>query len=357
MLTDTLHHVKESCDTPLSGVAYFPVSTKTDHNPPVKPAELFPAWLALKRANRVKRGNAEEKQYRIDVHRDMLKISRPRPLTGLPEYKNPGGGKRGKVKGFSRESRKRMIELLACTRNDGFKMFVTLTYDDNAYMKRYGKFKADFEALRKRFERAFPQFSAIWRIETQVRKSGILKGTSVPHYHMIVFCNCEIKEDWYDKLTKMFQAWGSAAWQQITSSTDANHIIYGFHVTALRNRKQAMHYVSKYVGKTDTDVLEIGRRWGRIGQINAKPSEKIDMDVEEIIIFRRLIRRWIKNKNRGFARKFGRSSVLNGFSVFGLGDTIDDTTIAQMFDGYNQFVLETRRQRAEQECYQVGWNS
>jgi len=294
MVAQTLHPVKSGGERHLSSLAYFPVSTKNRHEKVKKAVNPFVAWLAMRKANRVKRGDVSEKQFRIDIHRDLLKVSRPRPLTGLPEYKNKGGGRRGKVKGFSNESRKRLIEFMACVRNDGFKMFLTMTYDDDAFMKRYGKHKQDFEAFRKRFERGFPQFSAFWRIETQTRKSGILKGTPVPHFHLIIFCNCEVKDEWHDKLTEMFRDWGAQVWQKITSSTDENHLIYGFHVTPVRSRKQAMHYVSKYVGKVDTDVLEIGRRWGRIGKFDIRPSEKIDMDVEEIIIFRRLIRRWLK---------------------------------------------------------------
>jgi len=357
MVTQDLATVKRECDTPLSSVAYFPASTKNSQVSTYKPKNPFASWVALKRANRVKRGNTEEKQYRMDVHADMVKITRPRPLTGLPEYKNPGGGIRGKVTGFSRESRKRLIEFMSCVRNDGFKMFLTMTYDDDSYMRRLGNQKADFEAFRKRFERGFPQFSAIWRVETQERKSGILKGTPVPHFHLIVYCNCEVKEEWHDKLTKMFQEWGTKAWQEIVSSTDKNHLIYGFHCTPVRNRKQALSYIGKYIGKVDRDKLSIGRRWGRIGQFDSSASAKIRMDVEEIIILRRLIKRWLRNKNREFASRFAKGRIVHGFSIFGLGDCRDGKGSTTIFEGYDQFLMEVRRQRHEQECGHVCWNS
>lgn len=331
----------------LSSGAYFDVKHE---NTPAK-VSPFHSWVALRKANRVKRGNAAEKQYRVAIHADMMKITRPRPLTGVPEYKNTGGGIRGNVTGFSRASRKRMFEFMASIRHTGSMLFLTMTYDDVSLQREDFDMKAEFEAFRRRFERTFPTWQGLWRTEMQTRKSGELSGIDVPHYHIIIFTEVRYEDEQIQVISDSFRSWGAIAWQEITSSFDPYHLDYGFHCTPVRSRKHAYHYIGKYIGKADDDEHSIGRRWGRIGKFDTSISEKIHLDDNEIIALKRLIKRWLRNKNRRFSNRFGRSNAGKGFSVFGLGDTREDGSAVTILEGYNQFIVEIKRQAAIQAEY------
>lgn len=342
---------------PLSRGAYFPVSTNEAKRSEIisKAPRCMRSWVAIRLSNRVKRGNAAEKQYRVDIHADMMKITRPRPLTGLPQEKHRGGGKRGEITGFSRASRKRLFQFMASVRNHGFMMFLTLTYDDVAWLIKSEAHQDDFEAFRKRFERQFPKWSAIWRVEVQQRKSGMLKTLHVPHLHLIIFTNQEVEQNEQDTFTEVFRQWGSKAWQEITNSKCDDHLIYGFDVSAVKSRKHAYFYVSKYVGKEDTDGIAIGRRWGRIGKFDTSISETFRLDDRELIELKRLIKRWIRNRNKKFAKRFAKTSVLNGFFVLGLGDTSAQGERYSLFAGGAAFLYAAKDTVAMARDRERGW--
>jgi len=259
------------------------------------------------------------------------------------------GGVRSAVVGFSRSSRKRMIEFMAKVRHTGSMLFLTMTYDDISLVRDDLDLKAEFEAFRRRFERAFPTWAALWRIELQERKSGIHQGKSVPHYHLLVFTEEKYEDGYLQTIADSFRSWGAVAWQEITTSYEPAHLTYGFHVTPVRSRKQAYAYVSKYVGKAANDNYEIGRRWGRIGQFDTSASETFVLDDQEHIALRRLIKRWLKNKNRAYAKRFSRQSSSRGFSVFGLGDGWDGAGPFDLFSGISQFIVEVKRQSLERQ--------
>jgi len=344
---------------PLSSGAYFDTSTNVENRG--TPFGTFRRgheyYQAMRRSNRVQRGNASQMQWRVDVHADMLRIRRPRELTGLPKPEGAGGGLRGTVTGFSRASRKRMIEFMASVRNTGSMLFLTMTYDDMAWLTHWGTHHDHFEAFRRRFERKYPNWRCVWRVEFQERKSGILIGNKVPHFHLLVFMDGDYEQKAHEAQTQLFSEWGADAWQEITQSTDANHLTYGFHVTPVRNRKHAYSYVSKYVAKAESDDINSGRRWGRIGRFDTSSSETIQLSEDENIILRRLVRRWLKNRSKQFAQKFSKYGIGTGYSVFGIGDTSSKNGCHDIFAGFAQFIVETKRQSAELNGCQYRWDS
>jgi len=146
--------------------------------------------------------SSKPRDYVVAVHAGMLKIRHPQnpELHDLPA----AGSVRGKIKGFSRASRKRMIEFMACVRGNGSFLFLTLTYPD--------KFPPDsfiwhrhFEAFRDRFENHYPKYRMIWRLETMDRKSGENTGVVAPHWHGMIFLP-EIEAAALDDLNKAVTA-------------------------------------------------------------------------------------------------------------------------------------------------------
>lgn len=261
--------------------------------------------------------------YNLTIFSDMLKIKGKD--YGDPTYRlHQIGGKRGVVKGFSKASRKRMIEFIASVRYSGQLVFLTLTYPDMFPLEPL-EWERHFDTFRKRFQRACPDWRGLWRIELQTRKSGIMAGKTAPHFHILIFTHYTEKLPDLEDRIEQFQQWALRAWYAIVHSGDVKHATHGAHASLVRSRKHAYMYVSKYLAKTTDEYDAIGRRWGHIGAFNCEPSVETTLSQEEYIQLRRIIKRWMKAHKRKFWRRFGRSSCLMGCTVFGLGDGMDET--------------------------------
>ena len=83
-----------------------------------------------------------------------------RPLERVPTAKVPtkkGGGKRGRVKGFSRASRRRLLDVLNQIKRPAVQsaLFVTLTYPGE-WPKAWERWKRDIDTFGKRLRRQYP---------------------------------------------------------------------------------------------------------------------------------------------------------------------------------------------------------
>lgn len=96
-----------------------------------------------------------------------------------------GGGVRGKILTFSKESRRRLMRLLNSVNRDEVALpyFVTLTYHNTWPSSRAGR-KKHLDAFQKRMERAYGKFAAVWRLEFQKR--------GAPHYHLLIFLHPDL---------------------------------------------------------------------------------------------------------------------------------------------------------------------
>lgn len=181
------------------------------------------------------------------------------------KFKNArnGGGKRGKIGGFSPASRKRLIELLTSLDQTALKqsLFVTLTYKRNHVEPK--KCKRDLKHFLQALRRAFPTSSGIWKLEFQER------GT--PHYHLIIF------ERYID------YKWVAHHWNLIAENGDPAHYEAGTQVVAISKARNACAYLSKYMGKVieqddsshqepGKPAMDYGRFWGIMGSANLPRS-------------------------------------------------------------------------------------
>lgn len=143
-------------------------------------------------------------------------------LVGRPRQ---GGGLRGVITSFSRQSRRRLVDLMA--RMDVAHVrttFLTLTFAETPSPEEA---TAAFRRFLARMRRWFPEASAVWRRERQERGSF--------HYHMLWF-----------RLPYIPQYWLQDTWT--LSTREARSIV---DVRLVRSRKHAMAYVSKYIAKVD----------------------------------------------------------------------------------------------------------
>lgn len=216
------------------------------------------------------------------------------------------GGKRGEVKGFSRNSRVRLLDALHAVYFEKA-TFVTLTYPgvfptDGQEVKRHLK------NFRARLERKYGQFQVVWRVEFQRR--------GAPHYHLLLFDAPFIP-----------RVWVSLAWYQIVNSSDERHLTAGTQVKGPIHREKSkaiMTYVSKYVGKIDDNEVpggyeNVGRHWGFW---NKQEAETLELDItksEADTLVGRILgnlqdrRRW-EPANRTSCRIYGDSMGTDGFA-------------------------------------------
>lgn len=183
-----------------------------------------------------------------------------------------GGGTRGRVSGFSRASRKRLLDRLNSVPDDVLAdaLFITLTLPDAALDRWQAKpaaakprmalgvrgSKGALARFTKRLRRAWPRCAGVWRMERVPRLSGDYAGELVPHYHVLVF-----------NVPWMETGWLASAWYECVASADSRHLQAGTSVQRVRSRRGAMSYVAKYMCKEESAAAgeHTGRYWGVFG--------------------------------------------------------------------------------------------
>jgi len=286
--------------------------------------------------------------YELTIHADMVKL-KALALTGTHSIYGMTGSPRGQIVGFSRASRKRLIEFMASVRYDTQLIFATLTYPDHFPVDDPETWHRHFEAFRRRFERSYPNWRGVWRIELKARKSGDNKWIVAPHWHLIIFTDIVGKPDvWTEEfegygklhnktvsnLSISFETWALKAWSEVVNSPDKRHAQHGAFAVAIRNRRHAYKYIGKYVAKEDNDTHAIGRRWGRIGHFDTAASRTTTLSRRQYVEFKRQVRKLLavrqstkadtgtknSDKTASFHKRMARQKVTQGCTVFGLGD-------------------------------------
>lgn len=191
---------------------------------------------------------------------------RPRPK----KKKSCRGGKRDKIKGFSRSSRRRLMRELAKVLRSCLPLFLTLTYPSE-YPSEYRVWKAQLRAFYKRIRRRWPRAAWFWRLEFQKR--------GAPHFHLLM---------WGVPYHEELKAWVSNAWYEVVASGDIKHLRAGTNVQKVRSWKHMMAYASKVVGKVligevgkdgQAPDIEVGRWWGVEGAEDIPWAVLVSVDI------------------------------------------------------------------------------
>lgn len=205
-----------------------------------------------------------------------------------------GGGKRGKVKGFSRGSRRRLQRMMATIQKAGLPIFATLTYPDE-FPDELETWNKHLERLRARLTRR--GWGCIWRREFKARQSGSNVGRIAPHYHLLI----------WGATQKEVRAYLPGAWWECCGRICEAHLLAGTRVEQIRTWGGVTSYVSKYMAKEEdlpalSDIASIGRFWGVINRELIPWAEAITItcDHKTVNTFFRYLRR--------FAHLRGRSS-------------------------------------------------
>lgn len=257
---------------------------------------------------------------RYDIsHRDRITVKIFADVVKVKRSGNDsrgGGGLRGEVAGFSHESRRRMMEALASTKDLDQRpgLFITLTYPD-LFIGDPERWHRDLDTLLKRLRRNFPRVGWFWRLEMVERQSGFNKGIYAPHFHLLVF----MEQRYKGKELRWLRLWFSLAWYEIVGSFSLDHKKAGTNVRTIYNRAHAMRYCSKYAAKEAHEEIVCGRRWGMGGELDRAPMWVSSLSMRAYIAFKRYAVRLLESRGRRYAKRLKRSSMLGGFTVFGFG--------------------------------------
>jgi len=211
-----------------------------------------------------------------------------------------GGGKKKAINGFSDNSRRGlMLAIAGIDRGASLPCFVTLTYPsifpDPKSSKRHLKM------FCQRLLRAFPDLSAIWKLEPQDR--------GAPHYHLLVW-GVDVEE------LKKFVPY---AWHDIAGGGDEYHLL--FHLGLLERSKHCVSlvnsfrgvwaYASKYLGKTFNvagwEDVHTGRFWGYVNKDKLPLGELCEVVGSS---------KWVSHVMR-YQRRFSKRRLHSkGFTLF-----------------------------------------
>ena len=237
--------------------------------------------------------NTEKVKFKVSVFPGYVQIRSPFKWKRSP-------GKRGKVKGYSRDSHRRLKKTLFSV-SEYPTHFISLTYPGE-FPKDPRKWKRDLDVFGKALLREFPGTCDIWKLEPQKR--------GAPHFHLLVWLRNNKKSYW--ELCK----WVSETWYRVVGSGDKKHLDAGTNVIDIEyqcrknkksKRKILMLYVSKYFSKeflkNDLPLCwqYPGRFWGVHGRENFPRSSLLynaDFKVDEFIQLRRFVKRWLRSIGR-----------------------------------------------------------
>lgn len=183
------------------------------------------------------------------------------------------GGIRGKVTGFSRQSRLRMMRSVSKLENAKRPLFITLTYPDEFEGTLDGKEikEKQLKNFWKRMEYVYINIACLWKLEYKERKSGKKVGQLYPHIHLLVWglYKVDIEE---------IRDFVRNAWWEVCGELSEDHLKAGTRVERLRSHNGTVSYISKYMGKEEAGDLKVGRWWGIKGRSKLPRAEVIVID-------------------------------------------------------------------------------
>jgi hypothetical protein len=208
-----------------------------------------------------------------------------------------GGGIRDRIRGFSRTSRRNLLRRFASLNRGAFRafkgriIFVTLTYPEH-YPEDPELCKNHFNAFRKRLQREFEPFAAIWRLGIQMRGAW--------HFHLLLFVGPSFGT--IGELRRFI----SSSWYEVTGKVSEGHLHAGTRVEVVMRWKQVTSYVERYMAKPEgfPEGLKTGRIWG-VWNEELLPVrwETVQVSLRDAFRIRRIYRKLARGKGSDSLRR------------------------------------------------------
>ena len=232
-----------------------------------------------------------------------------------------GGGSRGRVRGFSAASKRRLMRAAAAIewgKLPGWAAFVTLTYPGEAgaqFIARDGQqARRDLRRFKERLRRHLAKLEAplraLWKLEFQRR--------GVVHWHLLVV----VPET---EGVKAFRRWVRDAWWEAVGSGDGVARFVGTTVKPWQGERRLIGlYFAKYGAKLGAkayqDVRPHDGAWGRSwGLWGIEPEwQVVPLSGQACVELWRILRAYHRSRGRRRARRY-RSAACRGDLAARLG--------------------------------------
>lgn len=263
---------------------------------------------------------------------------------GYTAYRYPSfpkrvkASQRGKVTYLSVKSRIRLLKRLASVK-DRFQVFQTFTFPDNIMEGKTVTERSRISSeVRRRFlrvvRRRWPSFKAVIRQEWEPRKSGRIIGQECPHLHFLYLMNFLTKANYKDCARILAGLWvESLHTREVEQALSVAQ--HESSYTWMHNELMGKKYISKYIAKLDRSETKEsrGRAWYMVGKFDIPPPEWQALSKRDNIKIRRLLRCYMKRRNRKVARSL-RKQESNGFCF------IRRETVYRMIDHVTHLQIE-----------------
>lgn len=251
------------------------------------------------------------------------------------------GGRKGPIVTFSSKSRRNLMVTMAEMKRP-FEYWQDFTFADDvmeglSIKERAKKSAKILKAFKLWLDREGYKIHGVWKREWRPRKSGVNISQYIPHFHLLFTIEGTTEKEFF-KLAKLF----AHKWVEFTGTKNEKAFDVALHFNSFRlinSRKQANQYISdrKYISKNGEFVSDesIGRNWGYLGEPEFAEREKFYLHMSEMVLFRRVIRNFVRKNKRRFKRLI--SKKYRRFFVF-----IDRSTIHKVLE----WIAQTQMNRA-----------
>jgi len=240
-------------------------------------------------------------------------------------------GKRGPVTEFSDKSRRNMMLQIAKLK-EPMEFWQDFTFADDVMIGLSIKQRAKFAAkcinlFQKWMSASGLKLDGIWKKEWEKRKSGLIRGNWVPHYHVLYRVPYADQETYLYLKEKL-----ACAWVKITGTVQVEDALsVARHRKSwrfIRSQKDAAFYMRKdirYISKDEGFKANesIGRNWGKFGNPFEDEAEIIDLSFNEMVLFKRCLRKLVRSylrRSKTFKRLL--SETHSQFFIFRNRNTI-----------------------------------
>jgi hypothetical protein len=208
-----------------------------------------------------------------------------------------GGGIRGKVRGFSRGSRRNLLRRLAAINRKAFRsfegkvFFLTLTYphespEDPDVSKRHLK------AFLKRLERNYGRFAAFWRLGIQARGAW--------HFHLLLFTPRSFGS------IRDLRRFVASSWYEVCGKISEGHFRAGTNVEVVKRWRTVTSRAERYLAKEEEfpEGVETGRVWAVWNQ-ELLPVRwgTVEVSLQDAYRIRRIFRKLARIRSTGPLRR------------------------------------------------------
>lgn len=256
--------------------------------------------------NNLQREDGRENRL-LKVHKGITFVTDVTRKEDIPGRAMGNRGIKKKITRFSKRSRLNLIKHLAMM-SARPEILYELTYSDDvmeglSIEEKAKKSSEHIRMLKQWADRLGIKIQGYWKREWKRRKSGKLKGEWIPHFHFMQF----IGGINYRSHELIFYRTGEK-WIEITGTKGeyrekAIRVMY--HEKSHRqigSQKSMRRYFQKSYFSKDDELPEtedgIGRSWGKVGDPVQSDPEEIEVNADEVVAIKRMIRKLCKGVNK-----------------------------------------------------------